>query len=348
MVTLQSVYFGNSLQTYLFATLAFIGVLFILRFIKFVVVKQLLRLSGKTKTELDDLIIGIIDSIGWPVYFLIGVYMGLFFTIEPPIVYTVLSYLGLVILIFYATKIATSVVAWGSGKILHKQQEAGPVDPTMINFIKNIIKGLLWLVALLILLQNLGVNVTSVIAGLGIGGLAIAFALQGILSDIFASVSIYFDKPFEVGDYIVIGGDSGTVEHIGIKSTRIKTLKGQELIVSNQELTSTRVNNYKKMDRRRVVFSIGLTYDTTAETLAKVPLMIKGIIQKVKHTELERVHFASMGDYSLNFEIVYYVDTKEYAVYMDIHQEIILKLKGDFDKKKIEFAYPTQTVFLEK
>ena len=185
-------------------------------------------------------------------------------------------------------------------------------------------------------------------AGLGIGGIAIAFALQNILSDIFASFSIYFDKPFKVDDFIIIGDDKGVVKKIGIKSTRIQTLQGEELVISNKELTESRVHNYKKMERRRIVFVFGVTYETPTEKVKKIPSIIKDIIEKTELADIDRVHFKEFADFSLNFEVVYYLKTSDYAEYMDTQQEINLAMKEHFEKEQIEFAYPTQTVFVHK
>ncbi|MEA3304403.1 MAG: mechanosensitive ion channel family protein [Patescibacteria group bacterium] len=216
---------------------------------------------------------------------------------------------------------------------------------TMHNAFRIIANVLLWTTGILLILSNLGVEITSLVASLGIGGIAIAFALQNVLSDIFASFTLFFDKPFQVGDYILVGSDSGVVQKIGMKSTRIQTLQGEEMIISNQELTNARVQNFKRMEKRRIVFSLGLTYDTTAEKLKKAKEIVKDIINTDTQTELGRVHFKSFGDFSLNFEIVYYVLTRDYNVYMDIQERINLEIKQQFEKEGgLEMAFPTQTI----
>jgi len=197
-------------------------------------------------------------------------------------------------------------------------------------------------------LSNFGYNISTLIAGLGIGGVAIALALQNILTDIFASFSIYFDKPFQTGDFIIVGNDLGVVKKIGIKTTRLQTLQGEELVISNKELTETRIHNYKKMQKRRIVFNFGLTYDTSSAKLKKVLQILKGIIDKIEIAELDRVHFNKFGDFSLNFEVVYYLASSDYNEYMDTQQAINLAIKEKFEKDGIKFAYPTQTVFVNK
>ena len=197
-------------------------------------------------------------------------------------------------------------------------------------------------------LSNLGYNVTTLVAGLGIGGLAIAFALQKVLEDIFSSVSIYFDKPFEIGDFIIVGEQMGVVKKIGIKSTRIQALQGEEIVISNRELTSVRIQNFKRMEKRRVAFSFGVLYSTSNAKLKKAIEMVKKIVEKAEHADLDRVHFKAFGSSSLDFEVVYYLKSRDYNVYMDTQQEINFAIKEAFEKEKIEFAYPTQTIHLAK
>jgi len=217
-----------------------------------------------------------------------------------------------------------------------------------IKNITTILKILLWILAVLVVLSNWGINITSLIAGLGIGGIAIALAAQNILQDVFSSFSIFIDKPFKVGDFIVAGDDKGVVENIGIKTTRIKTLQGEELVISNQELTETRVHNFKKMEKRRVAFTLGVAYETPTEKLKKIPEVIKEIISRESLAEFDRAHFKEYGDFSLNYEVVYYISSGDYTEYMDSHQKINFAIKDAFEEMGIEFAYPTQTIFLKK
>lgn len=150
------------------------------------------------------------------------------------------------------------------------------------------------------------------------------------------------------GDFLIIGDDMGTVSKIGIRSTRIKTLRGEELVISNNELTSTRIHNFKKMDYRRIAFAIGVTYETPSKKLEKIPGIIQKVIEAQKKTRFDRTHFKNFGDFSLNYEIIYFLDTTDYAEYMDTQQEINLGIKRAFEKEGIEFAYPTQKVFVSK
>jgi len=180
---------------------------------------------------------------------------------------------------------------------------------------------------------------------LGIGGVAVAFALQNVLGDIFASISIYFDKPFKVGDFIIIGEDMGVVKKIGLKSTILESLWGQDIVVSNRELTTVRINNYRTMKKRRVVFTFGVLYETPTKKMEKIPKMVEDIFAKIKLLDLDRVHFKTFAASSLDYEVAFYVDTGEYKKYMDLRQEVNLALKQKFEEEGIEFAYPTQTLY---
>ncbi|MEQ8215048.1 MAG: mechanosensitive ion channel family protein, partial [Smithellaceae bacterium] len=200
---------------------------------------------------------------------------------------------------------------------------------------------------LLLILDNLGFNITSLVAGLGIGGVAVALAVQNILGDLFASLSIVIDKPFVVGDFIVIDQLRGTVEHVGLKTTRLRSLSGEQLIFSNNDLLKSRIQNFKRMTERRVVFGFGVTYQTPQDKLPLINGIVREIIEKQEHVNFDRVHFKEFGNSALNFEVVYIVKDQDYNLYMNIQQAINLEMFRRFQEEKIEFAYPTQTLFVQ-
>ncbi len=212
--------------------------------------------------------------------------------------------------------------------------------------VTTILNIFIWVLGFVFLMDNLGFNVSTVIAGLGVGGIAVALAAQAILGDLFAYFVIFFDRPFEIGDFIIVGDKLGSVEYIGLKTTRIRSLGGEQLVFSNKDLTDSRIHNYKKMERRRVVFSIGVIYQTTAEQLEMIPKMVRKIIEDQEDIVFDRGHFARYGDSSLDFEFVYYVIGADYNKYMDIQQAINLNMFKEFENKGIEFAYPTRTLFI--
>ena len=209
-----------------------------------------------------------------------------------------------------------------------------------------IIRIFVWTIGIVVLLDNMNVEISGLLTGLGISGIAIAFASQKVLADIFSYFTIFFDRPFDIGDFIIIGEHRGTVSHIGLKTTRIKSLSGEELVFSNNDLTDSRISNYGKMKERRINFKIGVVYSTSLEKLEKIPEIIEKIINNVEKTTFDRAHFSSYGDFSLIFEVVYYVKDSDYKVYMDIQEKINLEIKRKFEELNIEIAYPTQSIYL--
>ena len=339
-------FYGNTLYAYLIGTLVFFGVLLGLKIFKTVVVSRILKLAKKTKSNLDDMVVDAINVIHWPFYFLLSLNIAFnFINIHDLVSKTVYIFL-LVAIVYYVIKFAEKLIDYGAQTIIEKKKEEGGME--IVGLLSTVLKISLWAGAIVLLLANMGYNVTSLIAGLGIGGLAIALALQNILSDIFSSISIYFDKPFKVGDFVTIGGFSGTIKRIGIKTTRLQALQGEEIVMSNNELTQAKVQNFGLMSRRRVVLNLGVTYQTRSEQLKKIPDILKRIIDKAENATFDRSHFKSYGDSALGFETVYYIESSDYAEYMDIQEGVNLDIYEEFEKEKIDFAYLTQTLFIEK
>lgn len=330
-------------KEHLIALTIFISAVIVLKIFKYFIISRIKKLASYTKTQFDDLLIKIIDKIGWPFYLVFSLYFAIKFTTAPGIIKDIVFYFLLVVSSYYFVKSFEKIIDYWFHKLKSKSE-----DPSIISLSNKVIKIILWGVVVVIILQNLGYNISALVAGLGIGGLAIAFAIQNILADIFASFSIYFDKPFKIGDFIIVGNDMGTVKKIGVKSTRIQTLQGEELIISNKELTESRIHNYKKMEKRRIVFNIGVLYETSNEKLKMIPDIVKDIILDAELAEIDRVHFNSFKDSSLNFEVVYYLKSSDYNDYMNTQQYINLAIKKRFEKEEIEFAYPTYKIFLDR
>lgn len=350
---LDYILWNNLIKEYLIAFGFFVLSIFVLRFFKYVVIRKLKALTDHTRIEFDNLLTSIIDSFGWPLYSFLALYLSSRFIQLPELFEKIIYFLFLFSLAYYLIQGLQKIINYSFERLIKKEEkeEKGGgkgIDPSVIRLLRKVTKFVLWLLAVIIILQSLGYNLSTLIAGLGIGGIAIAFAIQGVLSDVFSSFSIHLDKPFQVGDFIIVGNDTGVVKKIGIKSTRIQALQGEELVVANKELTETRIHNYKKMKKRRIVFTFGVIYETPAEKIKKIPILIKDIIDKIDLTEIDRVHFKNFGDFSLNFEVVYYLNSSDYNQYMNIQQEINLLIKEQFEKEGIIFAYPTQTVFINK
>lgn len=187
---------------------------------------------------------------------------------------------------------------------------------------------------------------TALVAGLGVGGIAVALAAQNILGDLFASLTIVFDKPFLIGDFIIVGEHLGTVEHIGLKTTRLRSLTGEQLVFSNTDLLNSRIRNFKRMQERRIVFTIGVSYGTPYHAIAAIPGIIRNIVEDTAQVRFDRAHFKEYGTYSLNFEVVYWVLSPEFALYMDIQQQINLEIFRRFEEEGIQFALPMQNLYL--
>lgn len=204
-----------------------------------------------------------------------------------------------------------------------------------------------WSIVLVLVLANLGVDVTGLVASLGVGGIAVALAAQNVLSDLFASLSIVLDRPFEVGDFIIVGSELGTVERIGLKTTRVRSLGGEQLVFSNADLLASRVRNYKRMQERRIVFKLGVEYGSPLEKLREVPNVVKQIVDGLEGVRFDRAHFAGFGDSSLDFEIVYYVLSPDYTTYMDHQQAMNLALVEAIQRLDLAFAFPTRTLHVE-
>lgn len=226
-----------------------------------------------------------------------------------------------------------------------RARDAG--DATIVGLISFVGRTAICAIAALMILDNLGFNITTLVASLGIGGIAIALAVQNVLADLFASLSIGLDKPFVVGDFIIVGDMMGTVEHVGLKTTRLRSLSGEQLIFSNTDLLQSRIRNYKRMYERRIVFTFGVLYDTPRDALGRLPGIVREIIESQDGVRFDRAHFFSFGDSSLDFEVVYYVLDADFNHYMDIQQAINLAMIDRFVELGVAFAFPTRTLHIE-
>lgn len=344
----QQTYFQNRVIDYIIAIAIFILLVISIKIIKSILLKLLKTWAKKTTTTIDNKFVKAFEQKIKP--FLNLIYFSAFYlsikqlTMDSQIE-RFFNIFVIILLTFFGIRFLLSITIYGLETYWVKK-EKDQAKKQALKGIITIIKIIVWSIVLIILLDNLGIKISALVAGLGIGGIAIALAAQSVLGDLFSYFIIFFDRPFEIGDFIVIGDFLGTVEDIGIKTTRLRSLGGEELIFSNTDLVNSRLSNYKRMKKRRVVFKFGVIYQTSLEQLKEIPKVIKDIINQIAGTTIDRVHFSSYGDFGLNFEIVYYVNSRDYNIYMDIQQEINFKLKEEFEKQKIKFAYPTQTVFL--
>ena len=341
MINLSYIFLNNELLAYIRSFLIFASLFIIFKIFNDFLLRRFSLLAKKTKHNIDDILIDVIKSIKPLFYIFISLYISLKFLNIGDFLQRILDIVLIVWLVVEAMRAMSIIINYFVKKAIKEDSS----NSSSVDLLATTIKAILWLIAILFALSNLGINITSFVAGLGIGGIAIAFAIQNILSDLFSSFAIHFDKPFVVGDFIDFGTQKGTVKKIGIKTTRLKSLFGEEIIVSNKDLTASVIQNFKKMKERRVVFSFGITYNTPTKKIRKIPKMIEDIINDIESAKIERIHFKSFGESALSFEVSFYLDTPNYSDYMNIQQEINIRIMEKFEKEKIEFAYPTQTIY---
>ncbi len=344
----QDVYFGNSIKDWTIAFSIILIVFTALKIVQKIAISKLSMLARKTENQIDDLLADILAKTKIVTLLVISFYVGLNFLNLKPGIIALSQKIFIFILILQAGLWAGSGINFWLGRAVKKRMSEDSSSATTISFLGFVARVFLWSIVLLLILDNLGVDITSLVAGLGIGGIAIALALQNILGDLFASLSIVLDKPFVIGDFIVVDDLMGTIEHIGLKTTRIRSISGEQMIFSNNDLLKSRIRNYKRMSERRIVFGFGVVYQTSLEKLKLIDKIIKEIIKEQPRARLDRVHFKEYGDFSLNFEVVYYVTNPEFGVYMDVQEAINLEMFGRFQEEDIEFAYPTQTLFIPR
>lgn len=344
---MEQIYWDNRVLDYVIAILIFVGSLVAIKVFEKLFFRHLKKWAEKTSTTIDDFLVGITEKIIIPFLYLAALYLGVNTLTLAPLLKRIIDVIGLAVLTLFSVRLIIASINYGFELYLSGRGKSVTLKRSLDGILR-VIKVLVWGLAIAFFLDNLGFKITAVVAGLGIGGVAVALAAQAVLKDLFSYISIIFDRPFEVGDFIIIGEYLGTVEQIGIKTTRISSLSGEQLIFSNSDLTDSRVRNYKKMQRRRVSFKFSVTYQTPVEKLKEIPKIVENIIKDIDDAVFDRTHFSSYGDFSLIFEVVYYILGSNYNKYMDIQQKINLSIKEEFEKQKIEFAYPTQVLYINK
>lgn len=349
MAFLNTVIYGNSLERWGMALLATVALAILVRLVLRLIQRRIKRFADRTKTGLDDLVVDLFRRTKWWFLALESAYISTILLDLPNTTHQALRTGVILVLLFQSG-------FWGVGlldyvirtRLEQEKAEKDAAGTTTVSALGYVARVVLWVVVLLLILQNAGVEVTALIASLGVGGVAVALALQNILGDLFASLAMVLDKPFVLGDFIIVGDFMGTVENIGLKTTRIRSLSGEQIVFSNSDLLNSRVRNYKRMFERRVVFSFGVVYDTSPDTLSEIGGWVEEIIEGIEGTRFDRAHFNTFGDFSLNFEVVYYVLNSDYNIYMDIQQAINIALYRRLAAAGVEFAFPTQTLIVSR
>ncbi len=338
---------NNTLNDWAYALLTAAAFILLLQTARRLLLHRLERVAQSTETVIDDFLIDVLSATRILLTAAIGLYLGSQFLtltgslekwVDRIFIIALILQLG-----FWASR---GLTFWLRNHFSQGEKEdegARAMTLSLLSFLGRVV---IWVLVLLSMLDNLGINVTALVASLGIGGIAIALAAQNILGDLFASLTIAIDKPFVIGDFIILGEEMGTVEHVGLKTTRIRSLGGEQIVLSNNDLLQSRIRNYKRMDERRALFAIGVTYDTPADKLEHIPRLIEQAVAGQADARFDRAHFKSFGAFSLDFEAVYYVRKPDYNVFMDVQQAINLQLVRSFAEHGIEFAFPTQTLHL--
>jgi small-conductance mechanosensitive channel len=348
MEFLQTQIASNSLQSWLIAAVVAVVVLLLAGIFRLILIKQLIRLEKGNEVPLWPILLAVVRRTKWLFLFIFALFIGLLFIEIPTSSRRIINSIVIVSLVIQIGLWAAIALKVMIEQYRQKQLEKDPASITTLNLLNFIGRITIWSIVLLLVLDNLGFNITTLVAGLGVGGIAVALAMQTILGDLFASLSIVLDKPFVVGDFLVVGDLLGSVEYVGLKTTRLRSLSGEQLIFSNSDLLKSRIRNFGRMYERRVQFDIGVTYQTPREKLIKIPEIIRQAVEKQDKTRFDRSHFKEYGDFALIFESVYYVIGADYNLYMDIQQAINLHVHERFEQEGIEFAYPTQTLFIQK
>lgn len=336
--------YGNTLISWAFAAACAVAVYLVLLTIR----RRFIR-AGKNRDMADSRFMA---QAVWSVarttqrFFIVALSLGAasYILTLPPKVQGIVSLLVTLGLMLQVGIWASSLLGHWISYYLAKRASHDPGSASATQVIKVLCLIGIWSAVLLLTLANFGVDITGLAAGLGVGGIAIAFALQSILKDLFASLAIVLDKPFVVGDFIIFGEQLGVVERIGLKTTRVRSLWGEQITVSNDDLLNARVRNYKRMEQRRIAFDIKVVYETPVENLEAIPSWIREIIEQTEGTRFDRSHVASFDEFGPRIETVYYVLSSDYNVYMDIQQHINLSIAHRFAENGVQFAYPTRRV----
>ena len=346
MPGLDTVVLGQTVLAWISAVLIAAAVYAALMLVRSWVTSRLRKLTSRTSTTVDDTIVALLRGTSKLYLTVVALCVGLNALETSNRVATVATSI-LVIATF------VQLALWGNEAVTlwvrRRTDELSATDPgtvTTLQGVSYVVRVVVWSAALLLALDNLGVDVTALVAGLGVGGIAVALAVQNILGDLFASLSIALDKPFVIGDFIIVGDFMGTIEKIGLKTTRVRSLSGEQIIFSNSDLLASRIRNYKRMQERRVPFSVGVTYQTPVDDLEAIPGIVREIIESNDATRFDRAHFKAFGDSAYLFEFVYYVLSADYNDFMNVQQAINLGICRTFEARGIEFAYPTRTLHL--
>src|SRR5882672_1333083 len=348
MKLLHQAWHANDILEWTIAAAVAACVLVALAVLRFGAIRVLKALSAKRAAVYCDIATDVVASTRLWLLLPVAIYAGASVLELPRNVEQFVEAAALIAVMLQAAFWVSRVIECWLDRGIARQHVVDGGVVTALELIGFAGRAVVWGLTLLFVLSHLGFNITALVAGLGVGGVAVALAVQNILGDLFASLSIVLDKPFVVGDFIVVDSLRGTGERVGIKTTRLRSLDGELLVFSNSDLLNSRIRNFKRMFDRRIEFTIGVVYQTPLEKLRRIPQWLSEIVGAQQRTRLDRAHFKQYGDSSLVFEIVYYVLDPDYNIYMDVHQAINFAIFDRFGREGVRFAYPTRTVFVRQ
>jgi small-conductance mechanosensitive channel len=344
---LDQVLLGNKMRAWLISFIVLVAVMFGIWVLRLVATRRLARLARRTKTELDDLAVDLLGRTRFFLMLLVSVYAASYALELPEARVRLIRSFAVFSFLLQCAFWGNRLITYGLTHYLKKRGQDDAASLTTVTTLSYLARGLLWIMLLLLALDNLGIKITGLITGLGIGGVAVALAAQEVLKDLFASLAIVLDKPFLIGDSIMVDAFQGKVEHIGIKTTRLRSLTGEELVFSNSDILSSRIRNFKRMEERWTVTTLSVTYDTPAEKLAALPTLVAHIIESQPGARMDRAHLRSFGESALVYEIAYTVEDPNYRSFMNVQHTINLAILRRFEEEGIKFAFPIRTVRLE-
>lgn len=345
---IEQQYFGNSVWDLAVAATIFVVVFFALLLLRRLIHSHYTRPTAESQADLIELPLRVAGRTTLGFMLVAALYAGAeTLTLSDPADAVVLTLFTIAAFWQAGLWATTALLAW----LDRKRRRTLPSDQAAvgsIGVIAFIARATIWSFVLLLTLDNLGIEIKPLLAGLGIGGIAVALAMQNILGDLFASLSITLDRPFVVGDSLSVDEFSGTVEYIGVKSTRLRSVNGEQIIIPNANLLNSRVRNNTRLRERRVVFAISISQETRREQLQKIPGLIRALIEAQQDTRCDRSHFARITANSYDFEAVYHVLTADFGRHMDILQELNLRVLEELEAESIRIATPMQRLLLSK
>jgi small-conductance mechanosensitive channel len=344
---LDRVLYGATVTQWLIAIATFGGVYVILSLARRLIERRLGALAARTTTHVDDVAVEVLRRTR-PFFLVVIALQAAMRVITPDgRVAAVLHGITVVAVLIQVGIWGNGLIGFGAERYAQRRGDEDIGARATIRAVGYAGRFLLWVLLLITALDNFGVEITGLITGLGIGGIAIALAVQNILGDLFAALAIVLDKPFVVGEFIIVDNVMGTVEHVGLKTTRLRSLGGEQIIVSNADLLKSRIRNYKRMQERRIVFSLDVTYDTPPDKVARIPAIVREAVEAQPITRFERSHFLHWMDSSLRIETVYWVLDPDYAKYADTQQAVNLELLRRFSSEGVAFAFPSRTLHVQ-